>query len=132
MGDINLLTVILAALAAFAVGALWYGVLFARAWQRAAGLADADLRSSSMPLIFGLTFLFELLMASLLAHNYARTTPPPHVMMMMATGFALALVIPAMGVNYLYLRKPAALFFIDAGHWLLALAAMGGVFVAMR
>jgi hypothetical protein len=131
MGDIDLLTVLLAAVAAFAVGAVWYGLLFAKAWQSAVGLSDETLKSGNMPLIFGLTLLFELLMAIALGHNFARTLPPPHVKMMMATGFALAFIIPALGVNYLYQRKSGALFLIDAGHWLAALAAMGGVFVAM-
>ncbi len=40
MGEINWLAVLLGALAFFAVGALWYGVLFAKAWQKAAGLSD--------------------------------------------------------------------------------------------
>jgi hypothetical protein len=52
--------------------------------------------------------------------------------MMMATGFAAGVMIPAIGINYLYQRKPLALFLIDAGHFLLGMAAMGGVFVWFR
>ena len=54
------------------------------------------------------------------------------VVMMMATGFAAGVMIPAIGINYLYQRKPLALFLIDAGHFLLGMAAMGGVFVWFR
>lgn len=131
MGNIDLITALAAALAAFMVGLIWYDLLLPRQWRRAAGMSDADAASGNRALILGLTFLFKLLIAALLAHTYARTMPPPHVKMMMAVGFAAALIIPAMGVNYLRLRKPGALFAIDAGHWLLAMAAMGGVFVVM-
>ena len=35
MGNVNLLAVFLGALAFFVVGALWYGPLFGKTWQRA-------------------------------------------------------------------------------------------------
>jgi hypothetical protein len=62
----------------------------------------------------------------------ARTDPAPHVVMMMATGFAVGVMIPAIGINYLFLRKPLLLFLIDAGHFIVGMAAMGGVFIAFR
>jgi hypothetical protein len=128
----NLLTILLAALAAFLVGALWYGVLFAKPWQRAAGLLAADISSARIPLLLALTFAFEVLMATTLAHAFERLgNPPDHVKMMMAGGMALGFVIPATGVNYLYLRKSGRLFLIDAGHWLFAFLAIGAVFVAL-
>ena len=40
MGDINWLGVGLGAVAFFAVGALWYTVLFGKAWQRELGFSD--------------------------------------------------------------------------------------------
>ena len=133
MGPINWLAVILAALAAFAVGAIWYGVLFSKAWQQAAGFREADLAGSNMALIFGGTLLLELISAAMLGHFYARVMPSkPFIYLMMSCGLALAFIIPALGVNYIYLRKSLKLFAIDAGHWLAAYAAMGAVFLAMR
>jgi hypothetical protein len=114
------------------VGALWYGVIFGKAWQRAAGLSTTQVRSGNMAVIFGLTFAFEVLVAMVLWHLVARTDPSQFVVMMMATGFAAGVMIPAIGINYLYQRKPLALFLIDAGHFLLGMAAMGGVFVWFR
>ncbi|HCJ43247.1 MAG TPA: DUF1761 domain-containing protein, partial [Erythrobacter sp.] len=73
MGEINWLAVLLGTLAFFAVGALWYGVLFAKAWQKAAGLSDEKIRSGNLPLIFGLTFLAELVIALTLWHGIARS-----------------------------------------------------------
>jgi hypothetical protein len=65
-------------------------------------------------------------------HLIVRTDPAPHVVMMMATGFAAGVMIPAIGINYLFLRKSLALFLIDAAHFLIGMAAMGGVFLLFR
>ena len=132
MSDFALWPVLAGTAAFFLVGALWYGVIFAKPWQRAAGLTNTQLQSGNMGVIFGLTFAFEMLVAMVLWHLVARTDPPPHVVMMMAVGFAAGVMIPAIGINYLYLRKPLALFLIDAGHFLTGMAAMGGVFVWFR
>lgn len=129
MNDFALWPVLAGAAAFFAVGALWYGVLFGKAWQKAAGLSDEDVQGGNMALIFGLTFLFEMLIAMVLWHLIARTAPPPHVVMMMSVGFAVGVMIPAVGINYLYQRKSGKLFAIDAGHFVLGMAAMGGVFL---
>ncbi len=131
MGNIGIVTVLLGAVAFFVVGMIWYTVLFGKAWQKAAGITEEDMRGSNMPLIFGLSFLFELLISLVLGHQIAMTDPSDRVIMMMAVGFALGLMIPAIGINYLYLRKSAAHFFIDAGHFLVGMAAMGGVYVLM-
>jgi hypothetical protein len=133
MSDFALWPVLAGTAAFFAVGALWYAVIFSAPWQRAAGLSNAQMRSGNpMPLIFGLTFAFEMLIAMVLWHLIARTDPKPFVVMMMATGFAVGVMIPAIGINYLYLRKSLTLFLIDAGHFLFGMAAMGGVFVWFR
>ena len=129
MGEINLLAVVLGAAAFFAVGMVWYTVLFGKAWQKASGITQEQMQSANMPLIFGLCFLFQMVIALTLGHLIARTDPSSGATMMMAVGFALGVMIPAIGINYLYLRKSAAHFFIDAGHFLFGMAAMGAVFV---
>lgn len=132
MADFALWPVLAGAAAFFVVGALWYGVIFGKAWQKAAGLSDEDVQSGNMAVIFGLTFAFEVLIAMVLWHLIARTNPAAHVVMMMAVGFAVGVMIPAVGINYLYLRKTFTHFAIDAGHFLFGMAAMGGVFLLFR
>ena len=132
MEDFSLVPVLAGTAAFFAVGALWYGVLFTKPWQRAAGLATNKQPIGMMALIFALTFAFEMLIAMVLWHLLARTDPPAFVVMMMAVGFAVGVMIPAIGINYLHQRKPLALFLIDAGHFLVGMAMMGVVFVWFR
>lgn len=132
MGNVNLLAVVLGAAAFFAVGTLWYGVLFGKAWQRQVGLTEEQLKGGNMALIFGLTFLFELLVSLMLGHNIARTDPSNRAIMMMAAGFGLTIMVPAIGINYLYQRKSGTQFAIDAGHLILGSAAMGLVQMLLR
>ena len=132
MGEMNLLTIVLAALAFFIVGALWYGVLFGKAWQKAAGLSDVQVQGGNMVLIFGLTLAFELLIALVLAHQFAMTGASDRAIMMISIGFGAFVMTPAIGINYLYQRKSGTLFAIDAGHFVLGMAAMGGVFAVMN
>ncbi len=137
MGDINLLAVLLGALAFFMVGALWYTVLFGKAWQRETGYTDEVIAAGPKPgqnptwLIFGLCFAFEVLVSLMLGHTIARTSPSAQGIMMMAVGFGAFLMTPAVGINYLYQMKSGKLFAIDAGHFIVGCAAMGAVHVML-
>ena len=132
MGEINWLATVLGAVAFFAVGALWYTVLFGKAWQRELGMSDEQLKAGfNPPLVFGVCFLLELLIALTLAHQYAMTGPSDRGKMMIAIGYGIGLMAPAIGINYLYQRKSLKLFAIDAGHFIVGMAAMGGVFALL-
>lgn len=131
MGPVNWLAVVLGAVAFFAVGSLWYGVLFGKVWQREAGMDDAKVQGGNMGVTFALCFLLELIVSSTFGHNLARIGPPPHVVMMMAFGFGATLMVPAIGINYLFQRQSLKLFLIDAGHLVFGTLAMGGVFVLL-
>jgi hypothetical protein len=132
MEHMNWLGVVLGAVAFFAVGAIWYTVLFGRAWQRATGLSDEQLKTgANMPLIFGTCLLLELLVSLTVGHIFAFTAPSDRSKMMIAVGLAVGIMIPAIGICYLYLRKPLKLFLIDAGHFIVGMAALGGVYVLL-
>ncbi|MGZ3173674.1 MAG: DUF1761 domain-containing protein [Croceibacterium sp.] len=130
--NINWLAVVLGTVAFFAVGVLWYGVLFGKVWQREVGLSNEQLKSgANMPLIFGLCFVLEFIVVLTLGHLFAFLQPSDHVKMMMATGFGLAIMTPATGINYLYQRKSLKLFLIDSAHFIVGMAAVGLVFVLL-
>ena len=79
----------LGALAFFAVGALWYTVLFGKAWQREVGLSDEQLKTgANMALIFGVCFCSSCSIALTLGHLFALTSQPSdRAKMMIAIGF---------------------------------------------
>jgi len=132
MGPLNWLAIVLATVVFFAVGAVWYTALFARAWQREVGLSTEQLTGGrNMMLIMGTCLLLEFIVVLMLGHLFARIQPGDHAKMMMATGFGLAIMAPAIGINYLYQRRSLKLFLIDAGHFVVGMTAVGLVFVLL-
>src|SRR5215472_2905353 len=68
MSPINWLAVVAAAISTFVLGGLWYSpVLFGRAWMKENDLDEASLAKSNMAKIFGLAFVFALLISANLA-----------------------------------------------------------------
>ena len=58
----------IAALIPLIIGAIYYNPKVAgRAWMKTNGLKDEDLEGANMLLIFGLTYLFSLMMAFILS-----------------------------------------------------------------
>ena len=132
MGHINFLAVLLAAVAAFAVGALWYSALFGKAWRAALG-TGAGQPKLNMGALLGSNFLLLLLSAFMLGHMFARNPGlPAHLYFMMAGGVGAFFIVPALWVNYLYQGRTRRLALIDGGHWIAAYLAMGAVFWALR
>jgi hypothetical protein len=129
MWNVNWLEIIGAALVGFAIGGVWYGPVFGKAWQRLSGLSDETVQSANMAMIFGGTFVLNLLASLMLAHMFsAAGNPGLRISTQMGFGIGFFFVATSIGVNYLFSRKPLKLFFIDAGYWVVAYAAMGLVF----
>jgi len=131
VAEISYFAVLCAALAFFAVGVVWYGGLFAKLWQRASGLSEAEYTGGNKALIFGGTFVAELAIAWVLGHQFAMTDASDRAIMMISTGFGALVMAPAIGIVYLHLRKSFTLWLIDAGHFVVGMAAMGAVFIAL-
>ena len=132
MGPMNWLAVVLATVAFFAVGAVWYSALFARAWQREVGLSTEQLTGGrNMMLIMGTCFVLEFIVCLTVGHMFDFLAPSDRAKMMIAVGLALGVMAPAIGINYLYQRKSLKLFLVDAGHFLAGMAAVGAVFVLL-
>ena len=132
MGPLNWLAIVIATVVFFAVGAVWYSALFAKAWQREVGLGTEQLTGErNMMLIMGTCLLLEFVVVLMLGHLFARIQPGNHAKMMMASGFGLAIMAPAIGINYLYQRRSLKLFLIDAGHFVVGMTAVGLVFVLL-
>lgn len=132
MEHIDWLGVVLGAVAFFAVGGVWYGVLFSKLWQREVGMSDEQLKAgANMPLIFGTCFLLELLVSLTVGHLFAFTAPSDRGKLMMTVGLAIGVMAPAIGVTYLYMRKSLKLFLLDSAHFVVGMAAMGGVFAVL-
>jgi len=127
MPEINWIAVVVAALASFLLGGLWYSpVLFGKAWQRETGLSDEKLKQGNTAKIFGLSFVLALLAA----WNFANFLGPrPSLVFGTAVGASAGLlwVASSFGINYLFERKSLKLFLINGGYHTLQFAIIGGV-----
>ena len=125
--DVNWIGVVLAALAGFVVGGIWYGPVMGKKWMGAVGLTEEQIKQGNMGAIYGGAFVFSLLASWTLAHTFASygTEFSVAVKVMTSFGVALGFIVPAIGTNYLFSQKSKSLFFIDAAYWLLFYIAMG-------
>ena len=123
MPQVNWLAVIAAALSMFVIGGVWYGPLFARPWQQAAGLSDEQLKAGNMPLIFGLAFVLSLIMAANLAFFVNGLPLGTTVLYAVAAGLGWA----ALGLSTvaLFERRPLSYHLINGGYLTIAFAVMG-------
>lgn len=130
---VNWLGVVLAALAGFVVGGIWYGPVMGKKWMGAVGLTEEQIKQGNMGLIYGGAFAFSLLASWTLAHTFQSYGQDFTFMVKVMTAFGVALgfIVPAIGTNYLFSQKSKVLFFIDAGYWLLFYIAMGCVHASL-
>jgi hypothetical protein len=128
--------ILVAALVAFLIGALWYSpVLFAKAWVRANGFTPEKLAAmqANAGRAYAGSFVAFVVMASvlglLLRHLGADSTADGAAWGFHAwVGFALPIGFTA----YLYSDTPAAAFLIDAGYQLVYMTVMGAILGAWQ
>lgn len=126
---LNPLAIALAALSTFVIGGLWYSVLFAKQWQRLAGVTDEQLRSGA-PRIFIGAFLLSIVMAVSLAAFIGSAGLGFGLFAGLASG--LTFVAAALGINYLFERRSIGLFAINASYNVVAFTVMGLILGAMQ
>jgi hypothetical protein len=126
---INVWAVLLATLAFWALGALWYSpVLFSKRWQKEVGLTAEDIRKTNMAVVFGTSFVLMLFMVWAL--NFVINSHKPEDVSLLRglhygafTGLFFCML--TMGINYLYQRRSLILWLIDGFYMILGLGIAG-------
>jgi hypothetical protein len=122
---INYLAVVIAAVAGFAVGAVWYSFLFQKAWMDAVGLPRDRTGQGMSPWPFVISGIAYILIAI-----FITTAAHPATVVGGAVAGALlwlGFVVTTTATNYAYPGRKPALTAIDSGHWLAAMIVMGGI-----
>ena len=127
MSDVSLVATLVATLAGFVLGALWYGPLFGRPWMRAVGLSADRLRNINPARTYGTTLVLGLA-ASYMMGLYLG--PNPGLAFALATGAAAGvfLVATALATNYLFEGRPAVLTIINGGYHAVRFTLIGLTF----
>ena len=116
MPEVNWMAVGLCGVSSLVLGGIWYSpMLFAKAWQRAAGLSDEQAHSGNMAMIFGLALLLSLIAAAVFAMFLGKTMSLGAAT---AAGFSAGLcwVAASYGISYLFERRPLNLWLINGGY----------------
>jgi hypothetical protein len=130
---INWLAVIAAALSSFMLGGLWYSpLLFAKAWQKANGFTDEQVKGGNMLKIFGFSFLFSFVMALNLAMFLS--DPATDVAWGVTAGFLAGFgwSFMSIAITAMFERRSWAYVFINGGYQVLALVLMGAILGVWR
>lgn len=126
---ISYIAVLIAAIAGWGFGAIYYGLL-GKPWMEAAGLTKEKITGNGgpSPVPFILSFLAELVMAFVLAGVIGHLGPVTIRNGVIAAVFIwVGFVATTVLVNNAYQMKPYRLSAIDGGHWLGVLVIMGAV-----
>jgi len=136
LGSIRWLPVLVAAAAAFALGAVWYSpLLFGKAWLRVHAYSDekiAQMRASA-PRAYAVTFLCYIVMAaamSILLFRVGVVSGLTGIKLGALLGIGIA--APLGLTANLYSDAPLAAWGIDAAHQIALLTLMGLILAAWR
>jgi len=154
--EMNFYSVLVAAATTLVVGAIWYSpILFANAWMKESGLTEEQLKKGNMLKIFGLTFIFSIMIAMIMQvltiHQFGAvgmvggdpTKALPSYNAFMADygtafrtfkhgalhGFmsGLFFAFPLIAINGLFEHKSWKYIFINAGYWIVSMTIMGAI-----
>ena len=131
---VNLLSVLVAAIATMILGFLWYSpLLFAKPWTLAMGYdlndkAKMDEMRKGAGKLYGITFVASLLSAFVLAKVIDVTTVNS-ALYGMKIGFAvwLGFVTTVQLTSTLFKKRPIKLYLIDTGYQLVCYLVMGAI-----
>ena len=123
----GILAVLLAAAAGFATGAVWYMVLGKR-WMAAVGKTEEEIKANQNPLPFIVAIVGNILVAGMMRHVLATSGVDGFgAGLISGLGVGLFLSAPWILTNYAFAGRPVSLWWIDAGHTILACTAIGAV-----
>jgi len=135
-GNLNYWPILIAAIAGFAFGALWYGSL-SKQWMAARGISAAGMKKAkaetgTIPVPYIIAFVALLVMAWMFAGvllHLARGGMTMSIRAGVISGFFLWLgfVITTMAVNHAFQGAKRSLTLIDGGHWLGVLLIQGAI-----
>jgi len=130
---VNWPAVIIAVLAMFVIGGAWYSpALFGRAWKRANGFTETDLKGRNMAVVFGGSFVLCLLMAANLAVFLADAKTDVMWGVMAGSLAGLGWAAFSLAVIALFEKRPAAYILVNGGYLVVGFVAMGAIVGAWR
>ena len=127
LDQMNYWAILVAAAAAFGIGALWYSLLFAKPWTAAIGKSPAELGNPAFALVANaFNLILTAFVFSVISHWYGE---PTSWLTGLWIGFLVwgGFVFTTRFVGYLFEGQNLPLFLIDAAHFLVIYLVMGAI-----
>ncbi|PHR70856.1 MAG: hypothetical protein COA67_07625 [Lutibacter sp.] len=159
--ELNYYILLIAALIPLIMGFIWYNPkVFGTAWMNSTGLTEEKMKGANMPLIFFLSYVFSILIASVIMqmsiHQFgvlstlggseldeSSTQYFADFMAKYGTNFrtfkhgvlhgvlaGFFFAMPVIATNAMFERKGFKNILINSGYWIVTLGLMGGVICA--
>ncbi len=123
----GILSVILAAAAAWIFGAVWYGVI-GRQWMAASGLTEETVNRSN-PAPYIVSFICAILVAGMFRHILSMTgIESLGKSALMGLGLGLFIAAPWIATNVMFSQRDRGLIWMDGAYPTIGMALMGVVF----
>ena len=133
--QINWLAVVVATVAGFLVGGVWYSKSFlGKTWMKLVGLKEKDVQGSDMVGLMVGTFVLTFVSNAFLALVMYSVGP---TLLELFDGAVFGMLIgaffvaTAFAINYMYEKRPLELWAINAGHVVLNFIVAGAVIGAL-
>ena len=124
--SLNWWAILVATVAAFALGGLWYGPLFGKAWLRALGKTEADITPSPRPFVIrAVTSLVTCVVVAALMALIGLTGLVAGLLFGLATG--IGFIATAMASDAAFCDWGWRLWAIQAGYRVAYSVLMGGI-----
>lgn len=122
MPDVNLLAVLVASIAGFALGAIWYSpLLFLKQWLAATG---KEQQTGHSPMVFVVSFLLTLLSCFTFA-VWLGSAPGLQTSLAWGGAVGVCFVAASFGVNNRFAAEPVARWAIDGGYHVVRFVVFG-------
>ncbi|MDG2244630.1 MAG: DUF1761 domain-containing protein [Rhodospirillaceae bacterium] len=128
MGEIIWLSLPLCIVISLAIGVVWYGPLFKKAWMEDTGMLDEKMGPPTKA--YGGAALHALIGALALNLLLDRTNG---LLANMSGGLIIGVAAAAaIGINYMFSSQPRRLLYIDGGYTILMYSTMGAAVGLLR
>ena len=130
--DINYLAVLVAAIVAMVIGALWYSpILFGKIWMKLSGFTKKDLKKAKekgMAKSYTIGFLASIVTAYVLAIfiNFSQVSSVMDGVVIGALAWLGFIATTMLGI-ILWEGKPVKLYLINVSQYLVSLVVMGAI-----
>jgi len=130
-GDLNWLAILVATLAGFMLGGIWYGPLFGKAWLDAIGKTEDEIEPSPTPFIVSFfTAATTAIVISALIHTLGFTTVTDGIILGVICG--VGFIATAMGSDSAFCGWGVRLFLIQSGYRVVYSIIMGAILGAWQ